>query len=50
MKLKTQIIIQVGIWILGMTVDFLLTGHVLIGGSIGATIGLLVIIIYKVGR
>ena len=45
--MKTQIAVQLGVWVLGMVVDYSLTGNVLMGGLIGATVGLL-FVVYRI--
>ena len=44
MNKKTQIAIQLAMWILGMIINYYLTGDVLIGGLIGVIVGLILVI------
>ena len=47
MKRKTQIILQLSLWLIGMFIIYFIDGDVLMGGIAGATVGLLLVIIYQ---
>lgn len=47
MNKKTQIAIQLAMWILGMIINYYLTGHVLVGGLTGVIAGLILGILNK---
>ena len=47
MNIKTQIIIQVGLWLLGMILNYWLTGSVIVGGFLGATVGFILVLLLK---
>lgn len=47
MNVTTQIAIQLGVWLIGMGIDYLLTGHALLGGILGATSGFFIVLFIK---
>lgn len=46
-KLAIQTIIQLIIWLVLMATDYAITGHVLVGGPLGAALGLLFVVWYN---